>query len=121
MRTILSDNKVEEQALNCHHLANVSFEMLQEQFAWPHFELGEVWISPQVAEALTPDDVNNALHQHGSGSWGLLGAEDWKANDYCLNAKMPILSLYQGEDGTMFMICTDFDRQLTEVLLPCEL
>lgn len=121
MNTLLSENLLEESVLESYHLANLSFEELRQKFHWPLFELGEISISPKVATEISEAEINKALHQHGSGSWGMLGPEDWKANDFSLDARLPLLSIYQGKGGTMFMVCTDFDRQLTEVLLPREL
>ena len=121
MNTLLSEKLVEENALESYHLANVSFEGLRQKCHWPMFELGKIWVSPFVANELSEVDVKKALHQHGSGSWGILGPSDWKANNFSLDAGLPVLSLFEAEDGTMFMVLTDFDRQLTEVLLPREL
>lgn len=121
MNTKLSEKLVEENSLESYTLANMSFEGLRQKYHWPMFELGKVWISPKAASKLSETEITNALHQHGSGSWGLLGPEDWRANDISLDARLPILSIYQGKGDTLFMVCTDFDRQLTEVLLPHEL
>ena len=117
MSTILSENLVEESALESYHLANVSFDGFRQKFHWPMFELGKIWVSPLVAAELSAADIANAMHQHGSGSWGLLGPSDWKTND----ARLPVLSVFEAADGTIFMVHTDFDRQLTEILLPREL
>ena len=121
MSTILSENLVEESDLESYHLANVSFDGLRQKFHWPTFELGKIWVSPLVATELSAADIENAMHQHGSGSWGLLGPSDWRANDFSLDARLPVLSVFEAADGTIFMVHTDFDRQLTEILLPREL
>lgn len=121
MHTKLSDNLVEEGALDPFHLANVTFDTLRETEYWPTFALGKIWISPPVAAKLTVADIENAIQQHGNASWGLLDPSDWRANDFCLDARRPVLSIYKAECGTIFMVHTDFERQLTEVLLPCEL
>ena len=121
MHNKLSDNLVEDDALESFHLANVDFDTLRDTGYWPMFELGKIWISPLVASELSVADIENAIHQHGNGCWGLLGPSDWRANDFCLDARRPVLSIYKAECGTIFMVHTDFERQLTEVLLPCEL
>ena len=121
MSTKLSENLVEESAPETYHLANVSFEDLRKNFYWPMFELGKIWVSPLVAAELSVADIKNAVHQHGSGSWGMLGPSDWRANDFSLDAGLPVLSIFTASGGTIFMVHTDFDRQLTEVLLPREL
>lgn len=121
MNTKISSELLEEFDLEPNPFADVSFEDLQETFCWPLFELGEISISPLVANELTEAEVKNAIHKHGSGVWGLLGRSDWKANDFSLDAGFPVLSMYQSVSGTNFMVVTDFDRQLTEILLPKEL
>lgn len=121
MHTTLSDNVVEEGALEAFQLANVSFENLREKDDWPMFELGETVISPQAVLKLTVSDMENGMHQHGNGSWGKLNKSEWKQNDFRLSARMSVTSVYEAANGTIFMVHTDFDRRLTEVLLPSEL
>lgn len=120
MHTKLSENPV-EVAFESDHLADIDFDGLRMKPDWPMFELGKIWVSPLVGRELSEADIENALHQHGCGSWGLLGPSDWRANDFSLDAGSPVLSIYKAGDGTIFMVHTDFDRQLTEVLLPREL
>ncbi len=121
MHTKLSDLVGEEGALESFHLANIGIDTLRATEYWPMFELGKIWISPLVAAKLTKADIEHAIQQHGNGSWGMLGPSDWRANDFALDARRPVLSIYRANCGTIFMIHTDFERQLTEVLLPCEL
>jgi hypothetical protein len=121
MHTKLSENLVEESALESYQFPHVDFDGLRQKPYWPTFELGEIWVSPLVAKELTVADLEQSLHQHGLGSWGMLGPSDWRANDFCLDAGRPVLSIYKAENGAIFMVHTDFDRQLTEILLPREL
>ncbi len=121
MNAILSENLVVEKALESYHLANVTFEGLRKKFCWPMFEMGQIVVSEQAACELTVADLENAMHQHGSGSWGKLGSSEWRQNDFRLDARQSVTSVYEAKKGTMFMVHTDFDRQITEVLLPREM
>ena len=123
MSTVLNENLVEENnlALDPFELANMSFEVLREKTYWPLFELGEIIISPLAVPQLTSADIERARQQHAIGSWGMVGKWEWRTNDFCLDARMPVTSVYEATNGTVFLVHTDFDRQITEFLLPKEI
>jgi hypothetical protein len=84
------------------------------------FPLGEVVATPAAIEAMqesgqTPDFF---LAQHVSGSWGIVGEEDWQLNDQALKDGDRLLSAYLTLKGKKLWIITESDRSVTTLLLP---
>ncbi len=82
----------------------------------PRFRMGRLIITSGAAEALSSDDVLDALARHLSGDWGNVGEADWEYNDEALKRRSQILSSYQAHDGTRFWILTEHDRSVTTIL-----
>lgn len=79
--------------------------------------MGNVVITPNALDQLTPADVQLGLQRHQSGDWGNLGEEDWKENDDALANGRRLLSSYRS-GSTTFWIITEADRSATTVLMP---
>lgn len=60
------------------------------------------------------------LARHARGDWGVVDAEDWRANDHALQAGARLLSAYRLATGTKVWIITEADRSATTLLLPEE-
>jgi len=82
----------------------------------PRFSLGEVYTSAGAGERLPEDALLQILHRHHCGDWGDLGEEDKQANEDALAHGARILSRYDLECGS-FYIVTEADRSLTTVML----
>ena len=82
------------------------------------FPLGTVVATANALLHLDPADILKALQRHQAGNWGLVGAEDWAANDQALIEGTRLLSSYDSSEGVRFWIITEWDRSLTTVLLP---
>ena len=80
------------------------------------FPMGNVVITPNALDQLTPADVQLGLQRHQSGDWGNLGEEDWKENDDALANGRRLLSSYRS-GSTTFWIITEADRSATNVEL----
>ncbi len=84
----------------------------------PKFALGRLVATSNALQALTGDDVRNAINRHRSGDWGDVCDEDKQANDRALVEGTRLLSVYHGVFGAKFWIITEADRSVTTVLLP---
>jgi hypothetical protein len=84
------------------------------------FELGNVYQTPGVVEAIPSEDVFQALARHQSGDWGDLGEEDRRENEFSLGFPLRLLSSYRAQTGERFWVMTEADRLSTTVLLPNE-
>ena len=84
------------------------------------FRFGQVAITAAAMQALTPDTVAEALSRHAKGDWGTVCKEDWEANDWALSEVGGLLSTYQATDQTVFWIITEWNRDVTTILLPSD-
>ncbi len=84
----------------------------------PLFDLGQVVITAQAADALHPEDVPIALRRHHHGDWGHVGPVDRRENDQALVGGQRLFSAYRDRNSTKFWIITEWDRSVTTVLLP---
>jgi len=81
----------------------------------PRFPLGEVYASAGVATRLVEEDLHRILHRHHCGDWGDLGDGDKQANEGALRSDERILSRYDLECGSFYII-TEADRSMTTVM-----
>lgn len=81
------------------------------------FNLGQVVITANAANILTPSDILLGILRHASGDWGTICPDDAALNDEAVVACDRILSSYGTEDRT-FWIITEADRSATTILMP---
>lgn len=81
----------------------------------PRFPLGEVYASAGVATRLVEEDLHRIIHRHHCGDWGDLGDGDKQANEEALQSDERILSRYDLECGSFYII-TEADRSMTTVM-----
>jgi hypothetical protein len=84
------------------------------------FDLGNIYQTPGVLEAVPTEDVMQALARHQTGDWGELSLEDKEENESSIGFRSRILSAYRAQTGEKFWIITEADRSATTVLLPSE-
>jgi hypothetical protein len=92
------------------------------------FELGRVLATPGAMAATTQEHRLECLGRHISGDWGVVCAEDGKANFEALFEGRRILSAYpidparpsKGFGENTLWIITEADRSATTFLLPSE-
>lgn len=89
----------------------------RDEFA---FHLGRLLITRGALDALTQQEVIDALARHVGCDWGDVASEDWAENDLSLREGFRLLSAYHTESGVKFWIITEADRSATTVLLPAE-
>jgi hypothetical protein len=83
----------------------------------PLFPLGDVYLSAGAAALeLDPAVIDRMLNRHHCGDWGDLGEDDKRANDLDLNEGGGLLSRYDTEAGSFYVI-TEWDRSMTTVML----
>ena len=87
----------------------------------PKVPLGAVYVTPGIVETFGEDfaEVLAALRRHENGDWGAVCDEDAAENDSALTFGERILSAYETEHGSIWII-TEADRSATTVLLPAE-
>lgn len=92
------------------------------KIAGPHFALGRVVATPGALGALAAHDVSahTLIERHARGDWGLISAEDTKANDAALRLGGRLLSSYEVAADTRIWLITEADRSATTLLLPSE-
>ncbi|MGD9746613.1 MAG: hypothetical protein AB7I98_03040 [Verrucomicrobiales bacterium] len=69
-----------------------------------------------AALEIDPDEIAWLLHRHQCGDWGDLDDEDKQANDRNLINGGRLLSRYDIEAGSFYVI-TEWDRSVTTVIL----
>ena len=79
--------------------------------------LGNVVITPNALDQLTPADIQQGLQRHSAGDWGELDVEDRQENDRALQSGMRLLSSYRSHGGVPFWIITEAGRHATNVEL----
>jgi hypothetical protein len=82
------------------------------------FRIGHIGATPNVLQALTPDDILTGLQRHQAGDWGDVDAHDRQANEQALKDDARLFSVYHSVKGIKFWIITEADRSRTTVLLP---
>ena len=89
-------------------------------FTGSQFPLGRVVATLGVFDVLTPLDIKRGIFFHSQRDWGEVSEEDKAANDRAVENEERILSAYDAENGTRFLVITEADRSATTVLLPEE-
>ena len=85
----------------------------------PRFPLGKTYATPG-ALALGVD-LLAFLRRHHCGDWGEeLCAEDKRANEDALIEGTRLLSCYRTPAGERLYIITEWNREMTTILLPAE-
>lgn len=86
------------------------------------------YITPGAAAAMPEEQIMECLLRHYRMDWGVVGEEDWAANDRAAEDGDRILSAYpidpekpcEGFGDNTLWIITDADGHTTTVLLPSE-
>lgn len=84
------------------------------------FKLGQLLITPGANDAMIGEDRLTYIARHARGDWGVVGKDDWRANDRALEEGSRLLSAYLLRDGTKIWVITESDRSATTILLPDE-
>lgn len=87
------------------------------------FQFGKMIITAQAEGILSEPTVVEALSRHRDNDWGDLCKDDWKLNDEAVRNGGRLFSVYKfmrdrGEDK--FYIITEWDRNVTTVLMPSD-
>ncbi|MDZ4861687.1 MAG: hypothetical protein SGI88_22160 [Candidatus Hydrogenedentes bacterium] len=82
------------------------------------FNLGQIVITTNADNVLTPEDVKTALLRHRQCDWGDVCAEDRKVNECGVLEQGMILSTYHSTKAIKFWVITDPGHDITTVLLP---
>lgn len=91
---------------------------MTDQLVKRAFELGRLSITSGALETLHPVDVVIALRRHAACDWGDCCPEDAEENNFSVDKRLRILSVYHDRRNIKFWIITEADRSSTTVLLP---
>lgn len=96
----------------------------------PLFNTGALHTTSTISEfmqenLLFAEFCDNSLNKHKSGDWGDLEEEDLEANNFSLENKERLVSVYNLppnwiEDEEKIYIITEWDRSVTTILFPSE-
>jgi hypothetical protein len=80
-------------------------------------ELGQIVITANANNTISPEEANTALHRHLNGDWGE-SSDPEKNNSAVQNGNDRIISVYHDSQNVEFWIITEADRSFTTILLP---
>lgn len=83
----------------------------------PKFPLGQIFVTANVREQLSPLEIETALRRHASGDWGTVCADDAVRNDRALTGEGRLFSVYETATQKFWLI-TEWDRSVTTILMP---
>ena len=81
------------------------------------FPLGQLVVTRNAADWLTPAEIGRGLDRHAAADWGDLDPEDLAENELALREGFRLFSAY-GQGERRFWVITEADRSVTTVLLP---
>lgn len=84
------------------------------------FSLGQTVATPGALDAVTMEEIAQALTRHERGDWGDAPASDREENELSLVHGFRLMSVYRSAGGEVFWVITEADRSSTCVLLPSE-
>ena len=84
------------------------------------FWAGGVTASPNVLKCLSRKALVDAMIRHQRGDWGIVDAEQRRANEAVVNDEGRLMSAYQTHEHVEFLVITDHDRAATSVFLSNE-
>jgi hypothetical protein len=96
--------------------------------ATPKFKLGRTVATPGALDALekTTNLFSEFTTRHVCGDWGEVCKEDAALNDEAvanegeMDKQHRVMSVYRLEDNTKIWIITEYNREVTTILLPSE-
>lgn len=88
------------------------------------FKLGVLVLTRGVADKVAENThfaefVWDSIKRHARGDWGDISKEDWKENQFSLDRRLRLFSVYK-QKKTKIWIITEADRSVTTVLFPEE-
>lgn len=83
------------------------------------FQLGQIVATPGVMQSVEAEQLPMLLKRHVMGDYGNLSDEDKEENERALQYGYRIMSSYDVEGVTVWII-TEHDRSVTTFLLPEE-
>lgn len=81
--------------------------------------LGHITATSTVMSILNTNDIWDLIHRHQRKDWGDIGESDWYQNEMALMQGNRIISNYQVNSESVFVI-TEADRSYTTVLMAYE-
>jgi hypothetical protein len=85
----------------------------------PQFSVGDVFVTREIHEFISPDEVYDLLALHTHGFWDGMDPEDIAENELSVEKGYRVFSAYQVR-GRKVWVITEWDRSATTVLFPHE-
>jgi hypothetical protein len=101
-------------------MSDTTHTLTTDQRRHPKFPLGQVVVTRNARDTISPTDVLQALDRHAAGDWGNLCDDDRRENERCLQQGSGRLFSAYHAAGEKFWIITEADRSVTTVLLPLD-
>jgi hypothetical protein len=86
----------------------------------PLFPLGELIATPNAIEAVSDQEITEAIQRHSHGDWGEIDLEDQRGNKRSLENGGRIVSEYTAKSGAKFCVITEPNHFVTTIVLPEE-
>lgn len=83
------------------------------------FPMGDLVATPAAMSTFTSDFMQRCLRRHLQGDWGNVDLHDRRANDHGLRDGERLLSVYEQDAKTLWVV-TEADRSVTTFLLPSD-
>lgn len=86
------------------------------------FDLGRVVATIGALRALADagEDASRYLERHRTGDWGEISEEDRRENEFSVDKRLRLLSVYRTAKSEKLWVITEADRSATTLLLPSE-
>jgi hypothetical protein len=86
------------------------------------FSLGQVVATPNALAALEEAEQNpfEFLQRHQSGDWSEMVQEDQEENQRAVKQGLRVFSSYKLSTGQKLWVITEWNRQVTTLLLPSD-
>ena len=84
------------------------------------FPMGRIVITTKALGELPPLEVEQALVRHAHGDWGDIDEHDRGENEFAVERRLRLFSVYHTTDNAKFWVITAADRSHTTILLPSD-
>jgi hypothetical protein len=88
-----------------------------ERIVVGRFPLGQILVTREAVDRLTPEEVVDGPVRHAAADWGDISPEDAAENELALREGLRLLSAY-GRGEHRYWVITEADRSATTILLP---
>ena len=78
------------------------------------FALGQIVATPGALESVSQNEITTCLARHARGDWGDVCPADREENEFSVDKRLRLLSVFHAGNGTKFWIITEAARLMGE-------